>query len=234
MDYFVKLITEIGEQSLMEHCCKFLLLSTARPTPEQRADLIAKLDQDQRYEEMRKTDTTTPLTAPVIEPSSPPSPLLYGETPPVINEVIERLISLVEEEKDNWVKCDVYGCERWHKLPKTIDPNSLPQRWVCANNTWDPDRPQCAAEKPHHFVRNGPAPKAPRAAEHFWPAARAKRVVKHFHNDLKPCHMEALAILARRKGLTLEELYRMRPDVYIDNHYLSQQLFGKSYSYRRY
>jgi hypothetical protein len=193
---FAKLVAEMGEENLVANCCKFLLLSTVRPTPEQRSDLIKKLEQDKRYEELR-------------EP---------------VNEV---------SETDNWVQCSVYGCDQWHKLPTTIDPNSLSEKWVCADNTWSPKK-QCAAEKPQPFVRDGPAPKAPNAAENFWPAARAKRFVKHFYSDLRPCHMEALAILARRRGLTLEQLYRMSPRDYLENRYLERQLMGLSYMNRGY
>ena len=222
MDYFVKLVAEVGEESLMEHCCKFLLLSTTRPTSEQRSNLLAKLDQDKRYEDMRNANA--------LEPVSPPSPLIYHE-PTSMNEVVDRLATLVEAETDNWVQCEVYGCERWHKLPDTMDPKSLPTKWVCANNTWKSDNLQCAAEKPRPFVRDGKAPKAPRAAEDFWPAARAKRLVKHYYKDTKPCHMEALTMLARRKNLTMEELFRMKPHEYIDNDYLTKILFGRNYQY---
>jgi hypothetical protein len=230
MDYFVKLVTEIGEENLMKHCCKFLLLSTFRPTTEERTELIAKLEQDQHYEDMRTLATRSKELQGCVEPEQDQR---YQHQE--IREDSKPAEPVELEDMDHWVQCGVYACERWHKVPHSkyleIEAGGFHFKWVCADNTWDRDLPQCAADIPHAF-KSGPAPKTPKAAEAYWPSARAKRVVKHFYPTLHPCHMEALIILARRRSLTLEQLCRMKPRDYIDNHSLSQKLFGNEYYYR--
>lgn len=40
----------------------------------------------------------------------------------------------VEAEISEWVQCN--KCEKWRKVPKSIDVKSLPEKWFCSLNTW--------------------------------------------------------------------------------------------------
>lgn len=48
-------------------------------------------------------------------------------------------------EKFTWVACD--ACEKWRKLPATVDEHELPENWTCADNIWDPAHASCDAEE---------------------------------------------------------------------------------------
>jgi hypothetical protein len=110
----------------------------------------------------------------------------------------------VWEEQDNWVQCDT--CNTWHKIQST---EGLPEKWYCS--------------------AIGKACRAPKAAEVFWPFARAKRFAQHYYRDHKrPSHMKCLQLLAARKSLTVEQLCATNPVDYIgkENNYLYKQLTG--------
>mmetsp|Transcript_5400 Transcript_5400/g.6918 ORF Transcript_5400/g.6918 Transcript_5400/m.6918 type:complete len:890 (-) Transcript_5400:291-2960(-) len=47
----------------------------------------------------------------------------------------------------NWVQCEKRSCRKWRRLPQDIDPESLPERWVCAMNSWDPRFASCMADE---------------------------------------------------------------------------------------
>ena len=49
------------------------------------------------------------------------------------------------KEVCEWVQCDKESCGRWRRLPPNIDPNTLPEKWVCAMNWWDSLYASCAA-----------------------------------------------------------------------------------------
>ena len=113
------------------------------------------------------------------------------------------------EEKDNWVQCDC--CDSWRKVDSLED---LPDKWFCSD------------------IKK--ACRAPREAENHWPATRAKYAVrfcdtgygyytryehKTYEGNRVPSHMECLKILAERKKITLEELYRTRPENYFGKEY---------------
>ncbi|KAK1417898.1 hypothetical protein QVD17_27033 [Tagetes erecta] len=42
---------------------------------------------------------------------------------------------------DNWVGCDL--CEKWRLLPIGIEPDNLPENWLCSMSTWLPGRNHC-------------------------------------------------------------------------------------------
>lgn len=51
-----------------------------------------------------------------------------------------------------WVQCD--KCKKWRIIPSEV-VGSLPERWFCENNTWDPKRASCDApqQKDKQLVR---------------------------------------------------------------------------------
>lgn len=59
-------------------------------------------------------------------------------------------ISEKDEETEDplsspWVMCD--RCSKWRKLGSSIDSNSLPEKWYCEMNVWDPRFNNCEAEE---------------------------------------------------------------------------------------
>jgi len=42
-----------------------------------------------------------------------------------------------------WVECD--ACKKWRKLPPSVEAESLPEKWDCTMNRWDPHRATCLA-----------------------------------------------------------------------------------------
>lgn len=51
--------------------------------------------------------------------------------------------SLAKEDDKVWVQCNT--CDKWRALPHDVDPNSLPDIWVCSLNTYDSTRNNCDA-----------------------------------------------------------------------------------------
>jgi len=49
--------------------------------------------------------------------------------------------SMVDD--NNWVQCD--QCKKWRIIPSHISISSLPERWYCSLNTYDPERNTCDA-----------------------------------------------------------------------------------------
>ena len=45
----------------------------------------------------------------------------------------------------NWVQCERRQCRKWRRLPMNVDPETLPDRWECSMNTWDPPHASCQA-----------------------------------------------------------------------------------------
>ena len=113
------------------------------------------------------------------------------------------------EEKDNWVQCDT--CDTWRKVPSL---ENMTNEWHCS-----------------HIKK---ACRAPSEAENHWPAMRAKYAIKFcywgsayrhlcerkpYQGNRAPSHMECLKILAERQKITLEELYKTRPENYFGKQY---------------
>ena len=56
-----------------------------------------------------------------------------------------------------WVSCD--RCNKWRRLPPTMNPKQLPEKWVCNMNFWDSTTSDCSApEEVHLSVRTPPPP----------------------------------------------------------------------------
>lgn len=53
MDEFRGLTTKIGDKAMLDLCCEFLTLCIERPSKDQRDLLIAKFEQDARFENLR-------------------------------------------------------------------------------------------------------------------------------------------------------------------------------------
>ena len=43
-----------------------------------------------------------------------------------------------EKAEQQWVQCEHQNCGKWRKVPAHIDPESLPDKWTCSMNHWDP------------------------------------------------------------------------------------------------
>ena len=43
-----------------------------------------------------------------------------------------------EKTEQQWVQCEHQHCGKWRKVPTHIDPESLPDKWTCSMNHWDP------------------------------------------------------------------------------------------------
>eukprot|EP01041_Mallomonas_annulata_P003254 gene3254-6439_t len=48
-------------------------------------------------------------------------------------------------ERVDWVQCN--RCEKWRKVPISIDVSSLPDIWLCRLNFWDPAFARCSARE---------------------------------------------------------------------------------------
>lgn len=125
------------------------------------------------------------------------------------------------EEKDNWVQCDC--CDTWRKIETA---KGLPDKWYCSD------------------IKK--ACRVPREAENYWPARRAKKAVqfcyrtyaysygyepKPYKGNRVPSHMKCLKILAERKKIPLEQLYKTSPDAYFGNDYntFSRFMYGNAH-----
>jgi len=51
--------------------------------------------------------------------------------------------SHTKEEREPWVQCD--RCEKWRLLPRYVQMSTLPERWYCELNIYDPKRNHCGA-----------------------------------------------------------------------------------------
>jgi hypothetical protein len=49
----------------------------------------------------------------------------------------------VTKKITQWVQCERRNCKKWRKIPGNIDLNTLPEKWFCEMNKWDPDRASC-------------------------------------------------------------------------------------------
>lgn len=51
--------------------------------------------------------------------------------------------SFDKSEREPWVQCD--RCQKWRLLPRNVPMESLPERWYCELNKYDPKRNNCNA-----------------------------------------------------------------------------------------
>jgi hypothetical protein len=110
------------------------------------------------------------------------------------------------EEKDNWVQCDT--CDSWRKIDSL---ENMTNEWHCS------------------YIKK--ACRAPSEAETGY--GYYKRYEhKTYEGNRVPSHMECLKILAERKKITLEELYKTRPENYFGKEYdtFSRFMHGNKYS----
>ncbi|XP_076907512.1 cysteine-tryptophan domain-containing zinc finger protein 3-like [Bidens hawaiensis] len=65
-----------------------------------------------------------------------------GPTAPLAEVTVPQQIELGPAvPPDNWVGCD--RCEKWRLLPIGIEPDNLPDKWLCSMSTWLPGRNHC-------------------------------------------------------------------------------------------
>jgi len=50
-----------------------------------------------------------------------------------------------DPDNQEWVQCE--KCEKWRRLPPHISAGSLPDRWYCNMNSWDPYAATCEAQE---------------------------------------------------------------------------------------
>lgn len=260
--YKNELNTLLARDDIMEVACYLISHSTARTTVEQRKRLLYKMELDTREQVEELEAAEAGMAAPVeeleigfkafeiAEPEVKPDTLLenscgicgasfvdYGERGCTdetclydVREACAKFEAFDAEEKpeaeekpaetpvDNWVQCDT--CDSWRKVDTT---EGLPNKWECS--------------------RIGKACRPPREAENHWSAIRAKRFTKHYSDYTRaPSHMKCLQFLAKRKSITLEELYKTDPATYIGldpkslayPHYLMIGISPRRYGYGYY
>lgn len=60
----------------------------------------------------------------------------------VAKEVLAKEVVVVAEPVEaEWVQCD--KCSKWRKLPSHTKSDSLPDKWFCSMNDWNPDNHGC-------------------------------------------------------------------------------------------
>ncbi|OQS00516.1 hypothetical protein ACHHYP_03443 [Achlya hypogyna] len=77
---------------------------------------------DEAAEETEKTDDSEADIAPET-----PQPIAMGHT----------------SKEENWVQCD--KCQKWRKLPDSVDVSELPAIWYCRMNKWSRRFNKCSA-----------------------------------------------------------------------------------------
>ncbi len=50
-----------------------------------------------------------------------------------------------EVNADQWVQCEADYCHKWRRVPAPVNLETLPDKWFCHMNTWDPARARCEA-----------------------------------------------------------------------------------------
>ena len=43
--------------------------------------------------------------------------------------------------RDSWLQCD--ACNKWRKVPASVEMGDLPETFVCADNDWEPEYASC-------------------------------------------------------------------------------------------
>jgi hypothetical protein len=246
MDYFIGLLKEINEETLLEHCCKFITFSAVRPTTEQRELLMAKLEQDERYELLRRPPSPLLGTPTATEAESPrevkPDTLMpnscgicgasfldHGsaactedlclyERRNAPTAIVDSQAT-VADTQENCLQCDICGV--WEPQDNWVQCDTCSTWHKIKSTEGLPEKWYCSAI--------GKACRAPKAAERFWPSSRAKRFAKHYYpSHMRPSHMKCLQLLAARKSLTVEQLCATDPINYVgaEHKYLYERLTG--------
>ncbi|KDO24307.1 hypothetical protein SPRG_10382 [Saprolegnia parasitica CBS 223.65] len=58
-------------------------------------------------------------------------------------ETVQQLAMGHSSKEENWVQCD--KCQKWRKLPDTVDVSGLPAIWYCRMNKWSRRFNKCSA-----------------------------------------------------------------------------------------
>ncbi|XP_047980733.1 cysteine-tryptophan domain-containing zinc finger protein 7-like isoform X2 [Salvia hispanica] len=77
-----------------------------------------------------------PSDSRMVEPSSAAVPSKEGTLGGFEQTVVNPVVI-----KEEWVLCD--RCETWRLLPYGMDPEQLPEKWLCSMQTWLPEHNRC-------------------------------------------------------------------------------------------
>lgn len=225
----------LESEGMLEFACNIVCASSEKLNKYQKEKLMSVLKVDcpspildslsqRSNEESVMTELIMPPMPPMYPmypmPPSPPEDLEDAETEACSTTEAPECV-------EDWVQCDC--CDSWRKVDSL---EGLPDKWYCSD------------------IKK--ACRAPSEAENHWPARRAKYAVKFFYwgfsyeyglkykpyeGNRAPSHMECLNILAERKKITLEELYKTRPENYFGDKFneFSRFMHGPANSvYKRY
>jgi len=67
-----------------------------------------------------------------------PDPVVAPTEVPVVGAV-------AKEDLQKWVQC--CSCERWRRVPYSIEEDQIPDSWTCADNLWDSKYNSCEVEQ---------------------------------------------------------------------------------------
>ncbi|KEP63190.1 UNVERIFIED_CONTAM: CW-type Zinc Finger protein [Hammondia hammondi] len=84
----------------------------------------------------------TQLT-PHLLPNQAPKEATELEMPQHAEAETKGLPETTSAAVDNWVQCE--ACKKWRRLPASVDPDRLPETWLCAMTFWDPFHDSCDA-----------------------------------------------------------------------------------------
>lgn len=203
----------LGKEGLIDFACYILTQSDSVITPEQRARILYKLYQADESSQIPvdgfSSDTLLmpeDATGEKVEQSFEQNTI---ETAPAPVEMDTQIQCTICKTWHTQVQCGI--CKSWH----TIDSaEGLPENWECA------------------LISKMCRP--PKRAEDHWPASRAKRFIKYFDRDMRraPNHMKCLQLLAKRKSMTLDELYVTSPEKYLGEEFVRnlRNYYGQFYS----
>ena len=48
-----------------------------------------------------------------------------------------------EDDTSEWIQCDHPFCLKWRRVPNIVNMNTLPDKWVCTDNYWEPSKASC-------------------------------------------------------------------------------------------
>ena len=210
----------LESEGILEFACHVVCASSEKLNKYQKEQLMSVL----------KVEYPSPILDSLSQRSIEESVMTELIMPPPAAEIEQEQDGEETEEDtpaENWVQCDT--CDSWRKVDSL---EGLPDKWFCSD------------------IKK--ACRAPSEAENHWPAMRAKYAVKFFYwgfsyeyglkykpyeGNRAPSHMECLQILADRKKITLEELYKTRPENYFGDKFneFSRFMHGPAHSvYKRY
>ena len=73
----------------------------------------------------------------------------FIEESDAFEEISESSSDVVEYDvittSESWAQCE--RCQKWRRVPKEIDPESLPDPWFCELNYWDPLHDDCSKDE---------------------------------------------------------------------------------------